>query len=57
MTLTAATKPVLRPVKYTDLQIVCQFGVAKDNSKQIDINAAYGWELDELTVASWCSQS
>ena len=56
MTLTAATKPVLRPVKYTDLQIVRQFGVANDNSKQGDINAAYGRELDELTVASWCSQ-
>jgi hypothetical protein len=29
------------------------FDVAKDPSKQIDINAAYGRELGELTAASW----
>ena len=32
------------------------FDVAKDPSKQIDINAAYGRELGELTAASWRSQ-
>ena len=32
------------------------FDVAKDPSKQIDINAAYGSELGELTAASWRSQ-
>jgi hypothetical protein len=32
------------------------FDVAKDPSKQIDINAAYGLELGELTAASWRSQ-
>jgi hypothetical protein len=29
------------------------FDVTKDPSKQIDINAAYGRELGELTAASW----
>ena len=32
------------------------FDVAKDPSKQIDINAAFGRELGELTAASWRSQ-
>ena len=32
------------------------FDVAKDPSKQIDINAAYGRELSELTAESWRSQ-
>jgi hypothetical protein len=32
------------------------FDVAKDPSKQIDINAAYGRELGELTAESWRSQ-
>jgi hypothetical protein len=32
------------------------FDVAKDPSKQIDINAAYDRELGELTAASWRSQ-
>jgi len=32
------------------------FDVAKDPSKRIDINAAYGRELAELTAASWRSQ-
>jgi hypothetical protein len=32
------------------------FDVAKDPGKQIDINAAYGRELGELTAASWRSQ-
>jgi hypothetical protein len=32
------------------------FDVAKDPGKQIDINAAYGRELGELTAASWRSR-
>ena len=32
------------------------FDVAKDPSKRIDINAAYGRELGELTAESWRSQ-
>jgi hypothetical protein len=32
------------------------FDVTKDPGKQIDINAAYGRELSELTAASWRSQ-
>ena len=32
------------------------FDVAKDPSKQVDINAAYGHELGELTAESWRSQ-
>jgi hypothetical protein len=47
---------VASAIKYTDLQIVCQFDVAKDLRKQIDINAAYGRKLGELTAARWRSQ-
>ena len=32
------------------------FDVAKDPSKPIDINAAYGRKLGELTAESWRSQ-
>ena len=32
------------------------FDVAKDPSKRININAAYGSELGELTAESWRSQ-
>jgi hypothetical protein len=32
------------------------FDVAKNPGKQVDINAAYGRELAELTAASWRSQ-
>jgi hypothetical protein len=33
------------------------FDVAKNPGKQVDINAAYGRELAELTAASWRSQT
>jgi hypothetical protein len=32
------------------------FDASKDPGKQVDINAAYGRELGELTAASWWSQ-